>query len=399
MNDVERKYDLYSQTFKHNAYATFAAMRQDDPIYRQIGLDGVTPIWFITSYEDVEAMLRDKRFVRDQAKVKGYTLNALDQLLDNHMLNRDGVDHLRLRNLVSQAFTPKRIEALRPRVEAIAQTLLEQLKPKGEMDLVADFSFPLPTIVILEMLGIPTQDREKFKVWANALIAPRMNDQDNQQAVQHLSAFIQYLRELFMQRRETPKDDLISALLQAEQAGDKLSEAELFSTMVLLIVAGHETTVNLIANAMLALFRHPEQFQYLRDNPEMISEAVEEFIRFDGPVERALGRWAAEDVVWKGHPIQKGDAVMLVLASANHDQEKFVHPESLDFSRSSNPHLGFGKGPHYCLGAPLARLEAEVALKALLTKLPGLELAVTSHSLHWRFLPGFKGLEKLPVRW
>ena len=191
MSDVERKYDLYSQTFKHNAYATFAAMRQDDPIYRQLGLDGSTPIWFITSYEDVEAMLRDKRFVRDQAKVKGYTLNALDQLLDNHMLNRDGVDHLRLRNLVSQAFTPKRIEALRPRVEAIAQTLLEQLKPKGEMDLVADFSFPLPTIVILEMLGIPTQDREKFKVWANALIAPRMNDEDNEQAVQHLSAFIQ----------------------------------------------------------------------------------------------------------------------------------------------------------------------------------------------------------------
>ena len=211
--------------------------------------------------------------------------------------------------------------------------------------------------------------------------------------------YFDYLRELFMQRRETPKDDLISALLQAEQAGDKLSEAELFSTMVLLIVAGHETTVNLIANAMLALFRHPEQFQYLHDNPEMISEAVEEFIRFDGPVERALGRWAAEDVVWKGHQIQKGDAVMLVLASANHDQEKFLHPETLDFNRPSNPHLGFGKGLHYCLGAPLARLEAEVALKALLTKLPGLELAVTTETLHWRFLPGFKALEKLPVRW
>jgi cytochrome P450 len=403
MNETQRKYDLYSQDFKRTAYATFATMRHDDPIYRQIGLDGQTPIWFITRYEDVEAMLRDKRFVRDEALAlppeNRYQPNQLDLLLNNHMLNKEGIDHLRLRNLVSQAFTPKRIAALRPRIEAIATTLLDQVQTKGKMDLIADFSFPLPTIVILEMLGVPTADREKFKVWSNALLEPQLDAAGLEQAVQHLTDFTNYLRDLFAKRRASPKDDLITGLLQAEEAGDKLSESELFSTMVLLIVAGHETTVNLIANATLALFRNPEQYAKLKADPSLMPTAVEEFLRYDGSVERALSRWAAEDIDWKEHPIKRGDAVLLVLGSANHDGAKFAEPENLELGRDPNSHLGFGKGPHYCLGAPLARLETEIAMNTLLSRLPNLRLAVDESELRWRFLPGFRGLEALPVRW
>jgi cytochrome P450 len=403
MNSPQRKYDLYSQDFKRSAYKTFELMRGDDPIYRQIGLDGKTPIWFITRYEDVEAMLRDKRFVRDESLAlppeKRLSPSQLDLLLNNHMLTKEGTDHLRLRNLVSKAFTPKRIAALRPRIEAVANTLLDQVQGKGEMDLIADFSFPLPTIVILEMLGVPSEDREKFRVWSNALLEPQMNAEGLEQAVQHLTDFTNYLRNLFAKRRAQPKDDLITGLLQAEEAGDKLSESELFSTMVLLIVAGHETTVNLIANALLALFRHPEQYARLNADPSLMPTAVEEFLRYDGSVERALSRWAAEDVEWRGHPIKRGDAVMLVLGSANHDPEKFSEPESLELQRDPNPHLGFGKGPHYCLGAPLARLETEIAMNTLLSRLPKLRLAVEESALRWRFLPGFRGLESLPVKW
>lgn len=403
MNEPQRKYDLYSQEFKRNAYATFAAMRGDDPIYRQIGLDGVTPIWFITRFEDVEAMLRDKRIMRDELQAlppeRRYQPNQLDLLLNNHMLNKDGVDHVRLRTLVSQAFTPKRIAALRPRIQEIANTLLEQVQAKGEMDLIAEFSFPLPTIVILEMLGVPPEDRDKFKVWSNALLEPQMDAAGFEQAVQHLTDFTNYLRDLFAKRRAQPRDDLITGLLQAEEAGDKLSESELFSTMVLLIVAGHETTVNLIANAVLALCRNPEQYAKLKADSSLMPNAVEEFLRYDGSVERALSRWAAEDITWKGHHIKRGDAVMLVLGSANHDETKFDDAEKLELGRDPNPHLGLGKGAHYCLGAPLARLETEIAMNTLLSRLPNLRLAVDESELRWRFLPGFRGLEGLPVRW
>jgi cytochrome P450 len=398
-----RKYDLYSQAFKRDAYRTFAAMRRDDPIYLQVGLDGKTPIWFVTRYDDVDAMLRDRRFVRDEALAKDpqdrTPTSPLDRLLNDHMLAHDGNDHRRLRSLVSQAFTPKRVADARPRVQAIADALLDRVQPQGAMDLVGDFSFPLPTIVILEMLGIPAADRDRFRTWSNALVEPAMDEAAQRQAVAHLTAFTDYLRGLFEERRDRSGDDLVSGLVRASADGDRLSETELFSTVVLLIVAGHETTVNLIANAVLALARHPESRDALAAEPSRLPVAVEEFLRYDGSVERALNRWAAEDVEWGGHLIRRGEPVILVLGSANHDAERFADPERLDLGRHPNPHLGFGKGPHYCLGAPLARLETEVALGTLLRRLPGLRLAVPEDDLRWRFLPGFRGLEALPVTW
>ncbi len=403
MSEQARKYDLYGPDFKRDPHPTFEAMRRDDPIYSQTGLDGKTPIWFVTRYDDVDAMLRDKRFVRDARNAlppdRIPQPSPLDAMLGNHMLNRDGADHVRLRSLVSQAFTPKRVADLRPRVEAIASGLLDDVAPRGEMDLIDDFAFPLPTIVILEMLGVPSEDRARFRVWANALLEPMMTPEGQAEAVRHLTAFTEYLRALFAERRAEPRGDMLSALVAAGHAGEGLSEDELFSTMVLLITAGHETTVNLIANAVLALTRRPALRDALAADPDAMPAAVEEFLRFDGPVERAINRWAAEDVEWGGHLIRRGDPVILILGSANHDAERFDRPGDLDVARDARAHLAFGKGPHYCLGAPLARLEGAVALNALLARLPNLRLGVDEADLRYRFLPGFRALEALPVRW
>ncbi len=403
MDGPRRKHDLYGEEFKRDPYATFAAMRRDDPIYQQPGLDGSTPIWFVTRYEDAEALLRDKRFVRDprsalppEALPEAHPIQASTE---RQMLNRDGAEHRRLRNLVSQAFTPKRVMDLRPRVETIAHELLDKVVARGEMDLIDGFAFPLPTIVILELLGVPVEDRDRFRVWSNALIAPAITPEAKAEALQLLGEFTEYLRALFAERRATPRDDMLSALLAAEQAGDRLSEEELFSTMVLLIVAGHETTVNLIANAVLALCRRPELSDELAADAARMPAAVEEFLRFDGPLERTLHRWAAEDVQWGEHLISCGDPIILVVGSANRDEARFDRPDELDVGRSPSPHLAFGKGPHFCLGAPLARLEGEVALNALLARLPNLRLAVPESELRYRFLPSFRALEALPVRW
>ena len=403
MAERERRFDLYGQAFKRDPHPTFAAMRRDDPIYRQPGLDGKTPIWFVTRYADVDAMLRDRRFVRDAALAlppeRIPAASPLDRRLNQHMLNADGADHRRLRDLVSQAFTPKRVADLRPRVQEIADALLDPVVGRGEMDLITDFSFPLPTTVILELLGVPIVDRDRFRAWGNALLEPPMTPEAQAETVRQLTGFTGYLEALFEERRRHLQGDMISALVAADQAGDRLSEDELCSTVVLLIVAGHETTVNLIANAVLALSRHPQRRAELAADPTLMPAAVEEFLRYDGSVERALNRWAAEDVEWGGQLIRRGDPVILILSSANRDPERFERADALELGRSPNPHLGFGKGLHYCLGSPLARLETDVALTTLLARLPNLRLAVPEEELTYRFLPGFRGLEALPVRW
>lgn len=393
------KYDLYSDEFKKDSYATFKQMRELDPIIQQFGLDGSTPVWFFSLYEDVNDLLRDKRLVRDEKLAlpleQHYKMSSVEALVSNHMLNKDGADHRRLRNLVSQAFTPKRIEALEPRIRALAAELIDAVKAKGEMDVIAEFSGQFPTIVILEMLGVPLEDRERLRVWSKVFID--LGSQED--FMQKANEFTTYLRKLFDLRRENPQDDLISALLAAEEEGDKLSENELFSTLVLLIIAGHETTMNLIGNAVLALTQESEKLEYLRAHPEAMKAAVEEFLRYDAPVERALFRLVAEDMVHKGYELKRGDAVILIIGSANRDESQFDAADKLILNRQSNQHLSFGKGIHYCLGAPLARLEADIGLNSLIQGLPNLRLAVPVSELRWRNSPGFKGLEQLPVQW
>lgn len=397
----DRKYDLYSQALKNDPYPVFAAMRANDPIFRQVGIDGQTPIWFLTAYEDVQALLHaDERFTRDASRaLPAAEQNPLEALLNNHMLNKDGADHRRLRNLVSLAFTPARVRALRPAIQAIADELLDAAAARGTMDLVADYAFPLPTIVIAQLLGVPAADRERFKVWSNAFVAPALTAAQQAETAERLQAFVAYLEALFAERRAAPRDDLISALLKAEAAGDQLSQAELFSTVVLLIVAGHETTVSLIGNAALALLRDPAALARLAANPAQMPAAVEELLRYDSPVERALVRWVTEDTELRGCPLHRGDLVIGVLGAANRDPAHFDQPEALHLDRPAPRHLAFGHGAHYCLGAPLARLEAEIALNTLLRRLPGLRLAVPETELRWRLVPMFRGLVELPVAW
>jgi cytochrome P450 len=399
-----RKYDLYSQATKNDPFPVFAAMQRDNPVFCQPGLDGKTMIWFLTRFDDVQAMLQDaSTFVRDprNALPAGGVpeMDGLEALLGNHMLNKDGAEHQRLRTLIAQAFTPARVKALRPRVQQIADELIARVQSDGRMDFVADYAYQLPTIVIAELLGIPSADREHFKAWSSAFISPALTEEQQARAGQLLTEFVAYLRGLFDKRRATPRDDLITALLQAEESGERLSEGELFSTMVLLIVAGHETTVNLIGNALLSLLRHSETLANLKAHPERMPAAIEEFLRFESPVERALARWAARDTTVHGHQIRRGDVVMGILGAANRDPERFEHPDALEVNRPPQRHLAFGHGLHYCIGAPLARLEGEIALNTVLQRLPNIRLEGNMEDLIWQTTPMFRGLMALPVVW
>jgi len=319
--------------------------------------------------------------------------------IDNHMLNKDGDDHRRLRRLVSKAFTPRMVEQLRPRIQDIADELLDVVEERRCMDLVDEFAFPLPMMVISELLGIPHDDRDRFRAWSTPIVTPVLTADELALFVEQMNDFVAYLRAMFERRRAEPRDDLVSALLQAEDAGDVLTEQELFSMVVLLIVAGHETTVSLIGNAVAALLQQPEQRALLERDAALVPHAIEELLRYDGPVERALNRWAAADVELGGQTIRRGETVILMLGSANRDPDRFADADALDLQRTNVKHLAFGRGSHYCLGAPLARLEAEIALTTLLRRLPGLRLDVAADDLRWRPVPLFRSLVALPVAW
>jgi cytochrome P450 len=402
-----RKYDLYSDRFRAETYATFARMREEDGVFCQPGIDGETMLWFVTRHDDaVAVLLDDERFVRDPTlaltpeELVAFRNEMPERaFIDSHMLNKDGADHRRLRRLVTKAFTPRMVDQLRPRIQEIADGLIDAVESRGEMDLVDEFAFPLPITVIAELLGIPVADRDRFRRWTNAIITPALTPEDLALFGEAADEFVTYLRELFERRRSTPGADLISAFLQVEEGGDTLSEEELFSMVVLLIIAGHETTVSLIGNAVLALLQHPDQRQTLESDPARMSHAIEELLRYDGPVERTLLRWAAADVELGGQLIRRGEGVILILGSADRDPSRFPDPDTLDFAREDVKHLAFGRGSHYCLGAPLARLEAEVALTTLLRRLPGLQLAMPVEELRWRPVPLFRSLASLQVAW
>jgi len=362
-------------------------------------------VWLVTRYEEVLAVFKDERFVKDWRKVM--TPEQLAQIppipdvmkpLSQNMLDTDSPDHERLRALVSKAFTPRLIERMRPRVQAIADVLLDAVEDRGEMDLIDDYAFPLPITVIAELLGVPAEDRDSFREWSDAAVSGNATEKYLEEVlIPHMRAFTDYLRALFEEKHEEPKDDLISALVRAEQAGDKLSEDELLGMVFLLLVAGHETTVNLISNGTLALLRHPEQLQTLRDNPSLIKPAVEELLRYDGPVETSTERFAREDVAIGETVIPRGEMVLVVIAAADRDPRRFPDPDALDIVRVNNKHLAFGKGIHHCLGAPLARMEGQIAIGTLLSRMQNLRLKVSPEALAWR--PGMvlRGLQSLPV--
>ena len=397
-------YDLFSPEFKANPFPTFAAMREAAPLYAHQAPNGGT-VWYITRYDDVMAVLKDNdHFVKDARNIGAapgatHPASTANQAINQNMLFSDPPDHLRLRALVNQAFTSRRVERMAGQVQVAADDLLDQVRDQGEQDLIAVYAFPLPVIVICDMLGIPAVDRDEVSDWSQAIISPGRHHLTFSARRRRVRAFVDYVRQLLAERRQTPGDDLITALVQADQAGDRLSEEELSSMVALLLVTGHETTVNLIGNGLLALLQHPDQLALIKQDPALLENAIEELLRYDGPVETSTTRWARDDVKFRGHLIRRGDVVRVVLTSANRDAAHFDEPDRLDVTRDANRHLAFGHGIHYCLGAPLARLEGRIALETLFRRLPNLRLSIPANQLQWRSGVLFRGLERLPVLW
>jgi cytochrome P450 PksS len=377
-------------------------MRQDDPIYAHRSPGGGT-IWYITRFEDVTAVLKNNdHFVKDvrntlPSDAAKPRKSALNRLINENMLFADPPDHTRLRALVNQAFTPRRVEQLARRVQQITDELLVAIAPASEADLIASFALPMPVRIIAELLGIPPADQAQVADWSQAIISPGSRDLNYSARKRKVRAFVDYLRQMFALRQQTPQDDLITALVQAEEAGQRLNEAELSSMVALLLVTGHETTVNLLGNGALALLNHPEQLAILRERPALWETAVAELLRFDGPVETSTTRWVRQDFEFMGHQMRRGDVVRVVLASANRDASQFAQGDVLDVTRSDNRHLAFGMGIHYCLGAPLARLEGQIGLQTLFETFPNLRLAMPASQLEWRSGVLFRGLKRLPV--
>lgn len=397
---------MFSPSFKANPCATFALMREVDPVYPHSAPDGRT-IWYITRYADVAVVLKDdRRFCKDprNAQDAGAGSRAINvhnprpyQLINENMLFSDPPDHTRLRALVSQAFTPRRVAAMSGKISESADRLIDLIARDNEIDLIAAYALPLAVIVISDMLGIPEIDRAAVADWSQAIISPGSRGLNYTARKRKVRAFTGYLRDLFARRQADPQDDLITGLVQAETGGARLSEAELFSMVALLIVTGHETTVNLIGNGAAALMSNPEQRERLRAGEELWPAAVEELLRYDGPVETSTSRWVRTDTTYNGHPMRRGDLVRAVIASANRDPAWFVRPDELDIARADNRHLAFGLGAHYCLGAPLARLEGAIALETLFNRLPDARPAQPPEALSWRSGVLFRGLQSLPI--
>jgi cytochrome P450 len=396
--------DLLGPDAVADPYAFFGALREHEPVHH----DAVHKSWLVTRYEDVAAAFLDRRLSSDRV-ASVYDTKLTDEqraargptfsVLSDWMVFKDPPDHTRLRNLVKLAFTPRAVQALAPRVAEIVDDVLD-IPARGTIDVVRDVAFPIPALVIAEMLGVPGEDRDLFRDWSNAAStvifeAPR-DDEDRRRAQAGLVALSEYLQELVDRYRAEPADNLITGLVRAREADDTLSEHEIVNTCLLLLFGGHETTTNLIANGFLALVEHPEQAALLREDPSLVPDAVEELNRYDGPAKTVVRR-AAEDVELRGRTIPAGDRVLLVQCAANRDPRRFEDPDRVDVRRAENRHVGFGFGIHYCLGAPLARLEVRTALPRMLERLA--DPLVDTDALDWLPLLLTRGLRSLPIRY
>ncbi|MBV9615392.1 MAG: cytochrome P450 [Ktedonobacteraceae bacterium] len=395
--------DLLSQETIRDPAKFYTHLREQEPLTCVDDFLGRGKAWILTDYEDAMTVLKDPRFTKDRRKIlaqeggQSPLLEGPFLALMQNMITVDPPDHTRLRGLVSKAFTPRMIEQLRPRIQQITDELLDAVHERGEMDLINDFAYPLPITVICEMLGIPVEDRQQFRVWTQAMVNSGEKMVQEAMIVSSIETFLDYIRTLLDKKRAHPGNDLISDLVRVEEDGDMLSENELISMIFLLIVAGHETTVNLIGVGTLILLQHPDQLQRLQKDPSLIPTAVEELLRYASPVNLSDERWATEDIPMYGKVIRKGEIVYASLIGANTDRQQFHNPEELDIARRENQHLAFGKGIHYCLGAPLARLEGQIAFDTLIRRMPNLRLACDAEQLVWNNNPMLRGLRSLPV--
>jgi cytochrome P450 len=394
--------DITSPSFRANPFPTFKRWRETRPVVPVRAFGQRT--WMVTRYDDVLAALTDERLVKDRRNVRyperkqrEMWMPGFIKPLQQNMLEFDAPDHTRLRSLVHQAFAPRLIARMETRIHRLAHESLDRVRAKGEMDLVRDFALPIPMVAICEMLGVAQQDRAAFRRWSNVIVSVS-KPIDGILAIPSLYQLVKFLRRLFREHRLNPQDDLTSTLLQAKSEGSKLSEDELIGTIALLLSAGHETTVNLIGNGVLALLTHPAERDRLRTQPELMQSAVEELVRYTPPVLFATARYAREDLAIAGTHIPRGELVLAALGSANHDESKFARPETLILDRQNNKHLGFGSGMHYCLGAPLARLESSIAFQVLFERLPNLRLAIAPEDLRWNASLITRGMKAIPVK-
>ncbi|MGO4633993.1 cytochrome P450 [Streptomyces sp. 2RAF24] len=384
----------YGADFTANPYPYYAKLRAQGPVHEVLTPDGM-PAWLVVGYEEARAALADQRLSKSFSAF-GMPLPE-EEVVGPNLLIVDPPDHTRLRKLVAGEFTGRRVEALRPRVQRLTDELLDAMEPDGRADLVDSFAFPLPITVICELLGVPAADRDSFRAWSNELVAPTGALTDREA----VEGFGGYLDELIEDKRAAgPADDLLSALIATRaEDGDRLSLPELRALAYLLLIAGHETTVNLISNTVRALLTHPEQLAALRADFGLLDGAIEEGLRYDGPVENATLRFAPEALTLGGAEIPAGAIVLVGLAAGAHDPDRFPEPDRFDIHRDPRGHLAFGHGIHFCLGAPLARLEGKIAIRTLLERFPRLELDPEAGPLEW--LPGMliRGTRRLPVVW
>jgi cytochrome P450 len=400
----EPLFNPLSPDYIKNPYPHYVRLREHDPMH--VNAHGA----FVASrHADVTFVLRDKRFGKDYVErtIRRYGPKIMDEPIfrgmSHWMLQQDPPDHTRLRGLVVKAFTARRVEDMRPRIQEIVDQTLDRIIPQGEMDLIEDYAFRLPVTIICDMLGIPEEHREMFykgsRDGGRVLDPVPLSPEEIQQANVTSAMSRMYFENLFELRRKNPADDLITQLVQAEEAGDKLTNEELTANIIQLFGAGHETTVNLIGNGLLALHRNPDQLALLKARPELIGNAIEEFLRYDSSVQMT-GRVALEDIEdLGGKRIPKGESVLCLLGSANHDPAVYPdHPERLDITRPNVKPLSFGGGIHFCLGAQLARIEAEIAISTLLRRLPELRLD-DAENPEWRPTFVLRGLKRLPASW
>ena len=389
-------YNPLSPSVYTDPYPTYERLRDKDPVHWSPLLDS----WVFSRYKHVDSILRDhKRFSNDTRK-RGNP-SHIDESFDLNnqpsMLFRDPPDHTRLRALVSRAFTPAVIEGLAGHIRTIADDLLDQIDDPSGFDLMEAIAAPLPVIVIAELLGVPIEDRPQFQIWSRHRargLEPNITDRERRLVTESGQELDAYFLKIIEQRRQEPQDDLISGLVAAEEAGDKLSQAELLAMLRLLLIAGNETTTKLIGNGMLALLRNPEQMGALRQTPDLMSSAIEELLRFDAPVQLDV-RVALEDVEFDGREVKKGQGIMVLLGSANRDPEVFSEPDRLDLSRQEANHISFGRGIHHCLGASLARLEGRLTFEAIMERFGDLRMQTDRPVFRDNII--LRGLDVLPV--
>ena len=430
-NDVFSLVNLQREEIRVNPYPFYEQLREHDPVH----WDEMLGFWVFSRYGDIDALYTDDRFSRAQGLMRGFDrLSESERQLVQpvyHSFSKtvfyaDPPYHTHLRGLMNHAFTPRRVERLRPNIQRIVNELLDAAQRRdGTVDVIRDLAYPLPVMVIAELLGLPAGDRERFKKWSDDLFAilgtVRQKSSDLlERAVQSLHEMTDYVSDLSQKRRESPRDDLLTALLSVTEeqelacphphaasssqatgelthehaAASALTAEELVSNINILLSTGHETTTHLIGNGILALLQHPDQMQRLQTQPSLLAHAIEEMLRYDNPVQITY-RAALEDADIRGKRIRKGDLVNSIVGSANRDPRRFSNPDQFNITRNEGRHLGFGLGIHFCIGAPLVRLEAEIVFDTILRRFPGIRLA--TETLEWQEHPIFRGLKALPV--